>query len=624
MLNEELNEETTQPTRESLNDEVKTVENTAFTDETEDQEEPEQSTYVMDVEHEEEQDLTSLSKEQLVELVEKASKAEDLKDAARIAKEAKSILDALFAEEEHAALDAFIEGGNEKDDFQAKPNEWKTRFFEAYRHIQSRKSEQRHRIEEEKQKNLAAKRRILENLKTLTEGDEAADALDKVKELQNEWKKIRVVSHEHVQELWDSYRVLLDKFYDNLSINFELKELDRKKNLEAKIDLCMKVDQLQNEPSVKVAMNMLNKFHDEWKHTGPVPKEYSEEIWSRFKAASDKVYELKKGQMEELKEKRRQNLELKTAIAEKLEQVATVLYDKPKEWISKTQEINGLFDEWKKIGPVPKEDNEQIWTRFKDLRNHFYRQKNNFFKHLNKEKSENLALKEALCQKAEALKDSEDWNKTTNELIRLQGEWKKVGPVPEKQSDEVWKRFRNACDGFFNRKEEHFKGQKQEQEGSLETKRALIERIKALSTGEKADEIFKELKEIQKAWNTAGFVPIKFKNDIQKEYSELIDALYKKHKRNVEDMKENQVKEHMEELATLPDGAKRLQMEERKIRERMRFLKNDVETLENNIGFFANSKTAGPLIQGIRDKIDKANEQMERLQRELNAIKKLY
>lgn len=631
MLNENTKEETTNPIDETVNQEPimdSPIESSIDPEVSEVAEEVEDAPYKMeeDHDHEEETDLSALSVEQLVELIEGASKQDDLASASRISKEVKSILEGIFAVEEQAALEAFIEEGNEKDDFSAKPNEFKSRFFDAYKKIQARKGEQRQRIEEEKQKNLEIKRRILEDLKALTETDENSDSLDKIKELQNEWKKIRAVPHEYVQELWDAYRFYLDKFYDNLSINFELKELDRKKNLEAKIDLCMKVDQLQEEPSVKVAMNLLNKFHDEWKHTGPVPKEYSEEIWTRFKAASDKIYEQKKVQMDELREMRRKNLELKTALNEKLEQVATLLYDKPKEWIAKTEIINGLFEEWKKIGPVPKEQNESVWGRFKDLRNHFYRQKNNYFKQLNKEKTDNLSLKEALVAKAESLKDSEDWLKTTNELIRLQGEWKKVGPVIEKHSDEVWKRFRAACDSFFTKKEEHFKGQKDEQEQNLDAKKQILEEIKALEalTEAQSDEVFKKLREYQKSWNAAGYVPIKFKNQLQKDFTTLVDALYKKHKRNAEDMKEGQLQEHYGELATSADGKKRLQAEERRVKEKLRFLKNDIETLENNIGFFSNSKTAGPLIKGIKDKIARANEQMDRLQKELDTIKKHY
>ncbi len=627
---EELNEETTHAANPAQEE---TVEEKTETPSSQDLIEPEvnddaddseETTYRMEEEHDEESDYSSLSKAELVELIEKAASFDDLAEAGRVAREVRRVIEGIFDDEEQAALEAFLEAGNEKEDFQPSPDELRVRFRDAWKKIQSRRQDQRARIEEEKQKNLAAKRTILEALKDLTENEEAADALDKVKELQSEWKKIRVVPREFVQELWDAYRFYLDKFYDNLSINYELKELDRKKNLEAKIELCMKVDQLQEESSIKKAMNMLNKYHDEWKHTGPVPREYSEEIWARFKAASDKIYEQKKGQLEELKEKRRKNFELKNALNEKLEQIATVLYEKPREWIDKTKEIAALFEEWRKIGPVPQEHNEAVWGRFKDLRNHFYRQKNQFFKQINKDKSDNLEKKTALCEKAEAIKDSGEWNKTTAELIRLQGEWKKIGPVPEKQSDEVWKRFRAACDDFFNRKEEHFKGQKEEQDQNLEVKQKLIVEVKTLAELENPEEVFPKLREIQKTWNSTGFVPIKFKNSLQKEFTELVDGLYKKHKRNAEEMKESQILDYYSEIAETPDGKRRLQTEERKLRDKMRFLKNDIETLENNIGFFSNSKTAGKLIKDIEAKIKRANEQMDRLKRELSAIKNLY
>lgn len=585
-------------------------------------------TYKMehDHEHEDETDLSGLSAEQLVELIEQAARQDDLVHAVKTAKSIKNRISSIFEDEEQAALEAFLEEGNEKDDFQPKPNELKSRFRDAFRKIQLRRAEERERIEEEKKKNLHIKRRILDDLKLITEGDETPDALDKVKELQVEWKKIRAVPRENVQELWDSYRYYLDKFYDNLSINQELKDLDRKKNLETKIELCKKVDELQDEKSVKNALNMLNRYHDEWKHTGPVPKEYAEELWARFKAASDKIYELKKAQIEEMNVVRRKNLELKEALNEKLEQLAGIIYDKPKEWIEKTKEIEDLFDDWKKIGQVPKEFNDKVWARFKDLRNHFFRQKNIFFKQLNKVKADNLALKEALVAKAEALKNSDDWQKTTQELIRLQNEWKKIGTVPEKMNEEIWKRFRTHCDEFFARKEAAFKGQKEEQENNLKLKQVILDEVKQMMNEEeaKADAVFQRLRELQKNWNSIGFVPIKAKEKLQKEYSSTVDALYKKHKRNVEEMKEGQLMEHYESLAGSPDAKKRLQDEERKIREKMRFLKSEVETLENNIGFFSNSKTAGPLIKGIKDKIAKANEQMQRLQKELNAIKKLY
>ncbi len=631
MLHNEEKDELTPPTQEENTSDVNPVENVESVPvdeipDNDDQEEESDVTYRMDddTESESEVDLRTLSKEELVDLVEKTIKEGELSAAAKLAQEVRVILDAMRQEEYDSALEAFIEAGNEKDNFEFRVDEFYRRFDAAFREIRQKRAEQRQRTEDEKLKNLAAKNRILDQLREITENNETEDSLAKVKELQSEWKKIRVVPRENIQELWDSYRVYLDKFYDNLSINFELKELDKKKNLEAKIELCKKVDALQEESSIKKAMIMLNKYHDEWKHTGPVPQEYSEEIWTRFKAASDKVYEQKKGELDKIREKRIHNFELKSALLEKLEQISTVQFNSPKEWIAQTQAIADLFEEWKKVGPVPKEHNDSIWSKFKELRNTFYRNKNAYFKSLNKEKNENLERKKQLCEKAEAIAKSDDWNKTTNELIRLQGEWKKVGPVPEGVSDEVWKRFRAACDMFFNKKEAHFSGQKEEQQQNLEAKKAIIEELKALAGNENADAVFKQLKDIQKRWAAAGFVPFKAKNQIQKEYSSLVDEFYKKFKRNADEMSEARAMEHYQELADMPDGDKKLQGEERRIREKIRFLKTEVETLENNIGFFSNSKTAGALIKGIQDKIQKANSQMERLNKELKAIKKLY
>lgn len=643
MLNEEIKDELNQPEKKEITSSTENSNQASQEEATVDasvDETLEEVAAVYDIDadgHEENQDLALLSKEELVVYLEKVAQSENLSEMTRIAKEAKLLFDQMIKEEQEAALEKFIEDGNDKDDFQMKVDEYRLRFREAFDLVQKKRNENRLRIEADKQKNLATKQALLDELKEITEKDETEESLKRIKEIQTAWKKIRAVPIEFNQELWDKYKFYLDKFYDNLSINYELKELDRQKNLSIKIELIKKTLELLNETSIKKAMNALNKYHDEWKHTGPIPKftkkegdenteseeeiNTSEDLWNRFKEASDKVYEAKKTQLDALKEERLKNLQLKTALIEQLEQIATLIYEKPKDWIEKTQSINTLFEDWKKIGPVPAEKNDQIWSAFKDLRNHFYRQKNIYFKGLNKEKSENLKLKETLCEKAEKLKDSEDWIKTTNELIRLQAEWKKIGPTTEKTSEEVWKRFRSACDQFFSRKDEHFKGRKDEELQNLEAKRALIERLKVLDQNPEVESVFKELREIQKEWSSIGFVPFKNKNEIQKSYSELADGIYNKFRKHAGEMNEIRQKEHYEELASLPEGKKKLQNEERRLRDRIRLLKSDIETLENNIGFFSNSKNASPLIAGIKDKIEKANGMIEKLEKELKLLK---
>lgn len=591
-------------------------------------EEPEQEnlTYEIGTAQEEDAvDYANLSKEELVELAIKASKSEDLKEAAEVMRQVRPVLDNIFLEEQNNALAAFIEEGGDKDSFEYKGTELRNQFYEAFKTVQRRRADERERVEKDKLKNLEAKRAILDKLKHLTESDETENSVEQVRELQREWKKIRVVPQEYVQELWDSYRFYMDKFYDNVSINNELKELDRKKNLEHKIELCKKVGELSEEKSIKKSLILLNKYHEEWKNTGPVPREFSDEIWKRFKEASDLIYEQKRGEIAKLEEVRKQNFELKTAICEKLDLLTATKPGKPKEWIDMTKQVNDLFDEWRKIGKVPREQNEIIWGRFRELRNRFFNEKNAFFRKLNAEKAENLRLKTEICEKAEAVANSEDWQKTANTLKKLQEDWRKIGPVPEKVSDAVWKRFRAACDSFFNRKEEHFKGQKEEQQGNLDKKTELLTRLEALVNGEAETETaFAQARQIQKEWGEIGFVPFSAKKNIQDRFSEAMDKLYKKLKRNPEEMSEARLKEHYEEISKLPDASNKLRNEERRVREKIRFLRTDIETLENNIGFFRSGNAKGannPFVKQIEEKISKASGQLSRLERELKVIR---
>lgn len=594
--------------------------------ELEDEHDPELLTYKISVDTDDDNaDYSTLGKEELVALAEKAVHTENLKEAAEVMKGIRPVLDNIFAEEYNTALATFIEEGNDKDAFEYKEDGLKQQFYDAFKTVQRRRADERGRAEQEKVKNLEAKRKILEKLSELTDSDETEASLEQVKELQREWKKIRVVPQEFAQELWDSYRFYLDKFYDNVSINNELKELDRKKNLEAKIELCKKVGELQEEKSIKKALILLNKYHDEWKNTGPVPREYSDDIWKRFKEASDIVYEQKRGEIAKLQEVRVQNLELKTAICERLELLTATRPAKPKEWIEMTRQVNTLFDEWRKVGKVPRENNEEIWTRFRELRNNFFNDKNTFFRSHNAEKAENLKRKTEICEQAEALKESDDWQRTANQLKRMQDEWRKVGPVPDKLSEPIWKRFRSACDEFFNRKESHFKVQRDEHTQNLELKTAILTRLEELANieGGETENVFAQAKQIQKEWSEIGFVPLDMKKDLQARFSGAIDKIYKKLNRNPEEMSEARLKEHYEEISKMPDFKYKLTNEERRVKERIKFLKTDIETLENNIGFFksGNSKGSNPLVKQIEDKIAKANGQLSRLERELKVIR---
>ncbi len=589
--------------------------------------EPEKETLTYDLggtPEEDSIDYANMSKQELVAVAEKAAQLEGLKEANEILRAIRPLIDIIFSDEQNAALEAFIEDGNEKDDFEYKEDELKQKFYDALKTVQAKRAEYRQRVEGEKQKNLKAKHDILEKLKGLTESDETENSLEEVKELQREWKKIRVVPQEFMQELWDSYRFYMDKFYDNVSINYELKDLDRKKNLETKIELCKKVSELEGEKSIKKALILLNKYHEDWKNTGPVPKEFNEEIWKRFKDISDKIYEDKKQEIEKLQEIRKQNYALKIAICERMELLIATKPAKFKEWVNMTKQVEDLFEEWRKVGKVPREHNDTIWERFRGLRTRFFKDKNTFFKELNAEKAENLKKKTDICERAEAIKESEDWQKTANQLKALQAEWKKIGPVPEKISDAIWKRFRTACDVFFGKKEEQFKAQKKEQTTNLEKKKELITQLETLlnSDGE-TEAVYSEVKQHQQQWSKIGFVPFTNKKEVQSGFSDVMDKLYKKLKRNPEEMSEARLKDHYEEISKLPNFIGKIKDEERRVRNKIKFLSNDVETLENNMGFFkqGNSKGDNPFAKQVEDKIKKTNGQLERLERELKVIR---
>ena len=568
-------------------------------------------------------DLETLSKDELLELAISATQKFTPRVAFKRLQQIRPVFNDLLRAEKREALNKFVEEGNEPDNFEYNDDDYREKFKNAFNLAKNARMEERERIEKEKLKNFKLKQGLLEKLRAITETDETEKSLDEVKNIQQEWRSIRVLPAEKVQELWDSYHFLLDKFYDNHSINIELKELDRKKNLEVKIDLCKKVDELSSENSLKKSFILLNKYQEEFRNTGPVPREFNKEIWDRFRAACDKVYEQKKAVFEALEENRKKNLELKTILIEKAELIAQTSPKKIKEWREKTTELDGLMAEWKKIGQVPKAQNEEVWKRFRKSFNTFYDNKSNYFKQVNKERKANLILKEEICKRAEEIKDSEDLNFATNELKKLQREWKEIGPVPEKVSNAIWKRFRAACDEFFNRKQKAFEGRKEEETQNLSKKQELIVKLEAILENGKSDTILNELKAIQKEWNTIGYVPIKSKKEVEAKYRKASDAVFNKFKLDRQSIKAGQIKEHYENLAQLPSGKQKLSDEEFKLKKKMKFLSGEIATLENNMEFFGRSKGAQKLKDEIAGKIDKTKDQLARLKAELKVIKNL-
>lgn len=546
----------------------------------------------------------------------------NIKEAHDIFKKIRILFDDAIKAERIVLVKEWADAGNDVREFKPPYDEVKEKFYKVYTTFLEKRAEEKKQAEEEKQKNFQAKKAIIDRLKTLSSEDETESVFKEVLDLQKKWRQIRTVPREHMQELWESYRLFLDKFYDNHAINNELKEKDRQKNLEIKIELIKKVAALQEEKSIKKAHILLNKYHEEFKNAGPVPgKDVSEEIWKRFKEASDSVLNDKRQALEVIKAKRNENLELKKVLCEKVEQIIQIPLTSPKMWKDKAEEVTAIFAEWKTVGPVPESVNDQIWRRFREAQNVFNQNKKAFFDTLNSGKEKNLELKIALCEEAEKLSDSTQYDSTSKHLISLQEKWKSIGPVHESKSDAVWNRFRSACDKFFKRREEFYKEKNAGEKENLNTKERIINDVQNLLAIEESGPAFEQLKKLQQEWLNVGFVPIKLKNDLQHRYSKATDAIYKKFKQSVEENKSNRVKEHFEMLASAPNGDDKLKYEERAITDKIRMLKEDSETLKNNIEFFAKSKNADDLRKQIEQKIAAANQQIAKLQEELKVVR---
>lgn len=565
------------------------------------------------------------NKQQLVEAAVEAVHSKDLMDATRILKAIKPLLDQLLQEEYNTALQSFIENGGIKEDFTFNVNDgFRDQFNHASKELKSKKTEEKQRQEAEKQANLKQKELILEKIKQLTEGEETKDSLSTLKGLQAEWKLIRNIPKEHIEQLWESYHLYIHKFYDNLSMFHELKDLDRRKNLDQKIELTKKVSELALEPSTKKVIILIKKYQEEWKNIGPVPKESNDDIWNRFKLECDRIYEMIKAVMAENERKREENLTAKKALLAKALELSNLQTTRIKDWLESTQTANQLMDQWKQIGMVPLKHKESIWEEFRSARNRFYNNKNDFFKKLHAERNHNLKVKTELCEKAEQIAAQPlDWNKQTDELKKMQDAWKQIGPVHEKVSDAIWKRFRTACDSFFEKKAQHFSSQVEEQKQNLEVKNRLLTELETLMNREDGANIIQDLKLLQEQWNKAGFVPLNAKEAVNKKYSELTDKVFNKFKQAHSAMRDIKDRAHFEAIVQSPNGDQRIKREERFLQDKIRGLKADIDTWDNNLGFFAKSKGENPMTAQIKDKIEAAQKQIKQLEDKLKLIKNI-
>jgi hypothetical protein len=560
------------------------------------------------------EDYSQLSEEELVtkakELIEGVSDSyADIKDKLD---EIKHNFYKKFKYKQENLKKAFIEAGGLAEDFTAPEDELENQIKTVLNTYREKRNTEIQAAEKEKQNNLEAKNKILEELKGLLESTE--DFGKKVpvfQKLQQDWKAIGQVPPAEVANLWKNYQLYVETFYDNLKINNELRDYDFRKNLEAKSALCEQAEKLAEEADVIAAFRKLQLFHEEWREIGPVSRENRESVWERFKAASTVINKKHHDHFDKLREGEAENLVLKTAICEKVEAIDPVNLSTYKEWQEKTDEIVALQEEWKKIGFAPKKDNVAVYERFRTACDNFFQKKNEYYKAAKDLLIENLAKKIALCEKAEALKDNQSWKETADKMIQLQKDWKTIGAVPKKQSDVVWKRFISACDYFFEQKEKNFKSQKDEQETNLKRKKELIAQINALTTAElDQSEAFKTLKALIVEWNEVGHVPFKEKDRLYKEYKTAIDAQFDRLNMDQTSRRMDFFKANLEDMAE--KGQQKLQSERKRLMRVYDSLNNDIATYENNIGFFSgSSKNAAGMIKDMERKIAKLKEERE-------------
>ena len=508
--------------------------------------------------------------------------------------------------EVECARRAFVESGGVAEAFVAPVDDAETRFKELFREYRTRRDEFISSLEAEKEKNLQIKLGIIEELKELISSDETLNhTFTRFRELQSRWKETGLVPQARVKDLWETYNLHVENFYSFIKINKELRDLDLKKNYESKIALCEAAEALVLEPSVVEAFHKLQKLHDEWRETGPVANEFKETLWERFREASGRINRQHQEYFEKLKAEQLRNLELKGELCAAAEELSAQPLSARREWNRASERLLEIQKTWKSIGFAPKKDNSRIYERFRAACDRFFEAKRRFYAGLKSEMDHNFQLKCELCEAAEALMNSEEWKKATDELVALQARWKEIGAVSRRHSDAVWKRFRAACDRFFERKSAHFASVDGAYEENLQRKQALLEEMASADVREGGYEI---IRDFQRRWGEIGFVPIRHKDAIQKQYKEIVDRLFDALRGSERDRSLNRFREKVSSLKAA--GGRRLQSERERLLGRVRQLEQEAAQLENNIGFFARSKGAEALIADVKAKIRRMHDEI--------------
>lgn len=566
-------------------------------------------------------DHIMLSKQELVKRLKYVLKDFPLENIKEEVEAIKSAFYKKHAAEVEDIKRKFVESGEREENFSAPVDTFEIDLKNLLKEFKARRAEFNKKFEEEKSNNLQAKLEVIEAIKELINKQESLnETFQHFRELQERWRNIGPIPQDKVQDMWETYNHTIENFYAYIKINKELRDLDLKKNMEAKINLCEKAEKLLLEPTIVKAFKTLQKQHEQWREIGPVPRENKEELWERFKTATSQINKRHQEYFESLKEQLHKNLEAKTELCEKAEALSELELHSPKEWEAKSKELIELQTVWKTIGFAPKKDNNKIYERFRSACDKFFNNKRQFFKGYKSEQQHNLQLKTELCIQAEALKESTDWKQTTDEYIKIQKHWKEIGPVPRKQSDAIWKRFRTACDAFFEHKSEFFSKKDESQEENLKLKEAIIEEVKAFEASDNAEENFHKLQDYQHRWNEIGHVPIKEKDRVNHDFRNLINKYFDSLNLNEFEKNVEKFRNKIENYKSANYADERLTQERNKIISKLKQLENDITLWENNIGFFAKSKKSEALVRDFMHKIETGKRNIKLLNKKLDML----
>lgn len=523
-----------------------------------------------------------------------------------------------------AQKQAFISGGGEDVDFVVSEPDIYVEGKNLLQLIKEKRAELVAKEDAQKEKNVERKLSIINQIKLLTESQRHEDfnkSYQEFKSLQQEWNDIKLIPQSKVNELWKSYQRYVEKFYDLVRINNEFREYDFKKNLELKTDLCEAAERLDEETDVISAFHQLQNLHQEWRETGPVSRKDREEIWNRFKTASTKINKKYQAHFEELRGKEDENLELKTAICDKLESIDYSKIKTIKDWNRSVKEVLELQSQWRQIGYVPRKWNTKIYKRYRLACDLFFKNKNDYYKSLRGEMDENLKKKIELCERAEAMKNSTDWKKTTQDMIDIQREWKSVGIIPRKHVDVVWKRFITACDYFFEQKKLNTSSRYDEESKNLEAKRAIVQSIKDIDKSLETDKALSTLHELMDKWYLIGHVPYKLKDVTYREFYNATEEQFDRLNIDKADRKLESFKTNISDLAKSDNAKNQLYYEREKLMRQYDRMKNELQTYENNIGFLSvSSKKGNHLLDDMNQKVEKIKSELKLLIRKIEAV----